>query len=56
MYFVLITLYSKKTKSKLNEDSNKVIEEYFINLDSYVTSNKAFSDVKFNQTKKLCYT
>lgn len=53
VYFVLITLYSKKTKSKLNEDSNKVIEEYFINLDSYVTSNKAFSDVKFNQTKKL---
>lgn len=53
VYFVIISTYSKKTKSIINKDSLNVLDEYFINIDSYVTSNEAFEDVKFNREYKL---
>ena len=53
IYFIIISNYSKKTKAKLNEDSLKVLDDYFSLVDSYVTNNELFSEVKFNREYKL---
>lgn len=53
VYFVCLMVFSKKVKAKLNEESLRVLKEYFINLDSFVTSNENFTDVQFNYEEKL---
>lgn len=53
VYFVIISNYSKKTKAKLNEDSLRVLDEYFSLIDSYVTDNEAFTEIQFNREYKL---
>ncbi len=52
-YFLIISNYSKKTKNKLNEDSLRILNEYFSLIDSYVTENKYFTEIQFNREYKL---
>lgn len=53
VYFACLMIFSKKVKAKLNEESLRVLDEYFINLDSFITSNENFTDVQFNYEEKL---
>ena len=53
VYLVGLFVSQKKIKDKLNIESTKGVNDYFTNLDSYITRDTLFSDVKFNQTKKL---
>lgn len=52
-YFVVLTIFSKKTKKKLNEDAEKVILEYSVQLDSLITKNDYFTNISFNVKDKL---
>ena len=53
LYFIVLSLYSKKTKEKLNAEASSTIRDYFAILDSYITQNEAFGEVKFNAERKL---
>lgn len=53
IYFVILHIFSKKVKAKMNNEANITIAKYISLLDSYVTQNKAFSDVKFNSEEKI---
>ena len=52
-YFVVLNIFSKKVKAKMNDEASKTIAKYISLLDSYVTQNKAFSDIKFNSNEKI---
>lgn len=53
VYLVGLFVSQKKIKDKLNIESTKVVNDYFTNLDSYITRDTLFSDVKFNYEIKL---
>lgn len=53
IYFIVLYVFSKFTKKKLNADATKLIGEYFDGLDSYITDQPEFSDVRFNFDEKL---
>lgn len=53
VYLVGLFVSQKKIKEKLNVESTKVVNDYFTNLDSYITRDTLFSDVKFNYEIKL---
>ena len=53
VYFIIISNYSKKTKNKLNEESLKLLDDYFSMVDSYVTSNEEFTEICFNRELKI---
>lgn len=53
IYFVVLFVFSKRTKTKLNADADKIINDYFLNLDSYITNNEHFSEVCFDVNAKL---
>lgn len=53
VYLVGLFVSQKKIKNKLNIESTKVVNDYFTNLDSYITRDTLFSDVKFNYEIKL---
>ena len=53
VYLVGLFVTQKKIKDKLNIESTKVVNDYFTNLDSYITRDTLFSDVKFNYEIKL---
>ena len=52
-YFVILNIFSKKVKAKMNDEAATTIATYISLLDSYVTQNKAFSDIKFNSNEKI---
>lgn len=52
-YIVVLTIFSNKTKKKLNADADRIVNDYFVKLDSYIFSDEHFSDVCFNVNAKL---
>ena len=53
VYFVILFIFSNKSKTQLNENADRLIDEFFLELDSYVTQNEAFSDLTFDSHSKL---
>ena len=53
VYFIVLFVFSKRTKTKLNADADKIINDYFLNVDSYITQNEHFSDVCFDVNAKM---
>ena len=53
VYFVILFIFSNKSKTQLNENADRLIDEFFLDLDSYVTQNEAFSDLTFDSHRKL---
>ena len=51
--FVFIMRRTKSNKTKLNDGVQNTILNYFIYVDSYVTSNEHFTEVQFNEIYKL---
>lgn len=51
--FVFIMKRTKSNKTKLNDGVQNTILNYFIYVDSYVTSNEHFTEVQFNEIYKL---
>lgn len=53
VYFVILFFFSNKSKTQLNENADRLIDEFFLELDSYVTQNEAFSDLTFDSHSKI---
>ena len=53
LYFIAIMVFSKKVKTKLNEESLNIVKDYFINLDSYILNDENIKEAKFNYDVKL---
>jgi len=51
--FIFIMKKTKSNKTKLNDGVQNTILNYFIYVDTYVTSNEHFTEVQFNEIYKL---
>lgn len=51
--FVFVFRKTKTNREKLNSMVQDTITKYFVNLDTYITANEHFSEVKFNSLHKL---
>ena len=53
VYFIVLFVFSNKSKKKLNDDADTLIDEFFLELDSYVTQNEAFTEVTLDSRNKI---